>query len=114
MNNFMSLLPLAQNTAQKGGESVNPLMQFFPILVIFVIMYMLLIRPQQKKNKEHKELIKKIKSGDKVVTAGGIHGTINTVEEDTVLLDVDDGQLRLARSSVVKVNPTEDSQKQKL
>lgn len=68
----------------------NPILSFVPIILIFVIFYFLLIRPQQKKQKQHAELISKLKKGDHAVTTGGIYGIISTVKDNTVLLKVDE------------------------
>ena len=69
---------------------------FVPLILIFVVFYFLLIRPQQKKMKEHREMVKALRRGDKIVTAGGIIGTISKVPEgDEVEVEVsagDDGQ----------------------
>ena len=62
----------------------------FPIILIYVIFYFILIRPQRKEQKEHKEIINNIKKNDEVVTTGGIHGTIVNVKENTFMLRVDD------------------------
>ena len=68
----------------------NPIMSFVPIILIFVIFYFLLIRPQQKKQKQHAEMISKLKKGDRVITTGGIYGIISTVKDKTVLLKIDE------------------------
>ena len=69
--------------SQGGGISI-----FIPLILMFVIFYFLLIRPQQKKVKQHKEMISSLKKGDKVVTAGGIHGIITGVSDNTVTIEV--------------------------
>ena len=63
--------------------------QFIPLILIFVIFYFFLIRPQQKKVKEHKAMVESLKKGDKVVTGGGLIGTVTDVSENEV--DVDFG-----------------------
>lgn len=68
----------------------NPILSFVPIILIFVIFYFLLIRPQQQKQKQHAELVSKLKKGDHVVTTGGIYGIISTVKDRTVLLKIDE------------------------
>ncbi len=106
MNKLMTLLPLAQTTTDGAGQSANPLVQFMPIILIFVVMYMLLIRPQQKKNKEHQELVKKLKAGDRVVTAGGIHGVISAVKDRSVMVQVAENiVMEFSRTSIITVNP---------
>lgn len=78
--------------------------QFLPLVLIAVIFYFLLIRPQQKKQKEHQALIAAIKTGDKVVTSGGIHGIISNVKDATVLLKVADNvKLEVDRGAIAAV-----------
>jgi preprotein translocase subunit YajC len=73
-----------------------------PLVLIFVVFYFLLIRPQQKKMKAHRELIGALKRGDKVLTAGGIIGTVVKVEDDSTLLVeiAKDIRVRIARSTI--------------
>ena len=65
------------------------IMQFLPMVLIFGIFYLMIIRPEQKKRKEHQELLKNLKRGDKVVTMGGIHGTVQEVRDNTVVVEID-------------------------
>jgi preprotein translocase subunit YajC len=69
---------------------VNPILQLVPFLFIFVIFYFMLILPQRKQQKEHKNLLANLKKNDEVVTASGIHGTIVNVKDTTVVLRVDE------------------------
>ena len=98
MNLFHSVV-LAQ--AAPGGSG-NMLVSFLPLILMFVIFYFLLIRPQQKKQKEHELMIKNLKKGDKVVTSGGIIGTVLGVSDSQVVLKVgeDEVKLEFERSSV--------------
>ena len=74
-----------------GTEQMgNPLIQFFPALVIFLIFYFILFKPQQDKQKQLKNMIANLKKNDQVVTAAGIHGTIVNLKETTVILRIDD------------------------
>jgi preprotein translocase subunit YajC len=115
MNNFVFYL-LEANQQTGGGTpgGGNPLMHMIPFAAIILIFYFLLIRPQNKKRKETEKMLSAIKKGDKVVTIGGIHGTIQNVKESTVILKVDDNVkiefLRSAISSVITVSKEEDSQ----
>ncbi len=82
----------------------NPLINLAPIVAIFVIFYFLLIRPQQKQQKEHEQMLKDLKTGDKILTAGGLYGTITGFKGDD--LDVQFSQtvkLTVARSAVARV-----------
>lgn len=81
--------------AAGGTPQVNPLVQFMPIILMFVIFYFLLIRPQQKKAKDLQNMIAGIKKGDKVVTTGGIIGTVSSIQEDYVVLSVGDSDAKL-------------------
>jgi preprotein translocase subunit YajC len=72
-----------------GGNS--GLASFIPLIFMFAIFYLLLIRPQQKKAKEHKALLESLKKGDQVITAGGIHGKITSVDENLVTLEIATG-----------------------
>lgn len=72
------------------NQMAGPLMNLMPIILIFIVFYFLLIKPQRKAQDEHKKMIAGLKKNDEVITAGGIHGTIVNVKEHTVTLKVDD------------------------
>lgn len=85
-------------------QAVNPIASFLPLVLIFVVFYFLLIRPQQKQRKQHEEMVKSLGKNDEVVTNGGIHGTIINVKETTVVLRVDDNaKLELEKQSIAVV-----------
>jgi preprotein translocase subunit YajC len=67
-----------------GGTGGGGLGAFLPLIIIFAIFYFLLIRPQQKKSKQHKQLLTDLKKGDKVVSSGGLHGVITGLSDDVV------------------------------
>jgi preprotein translocase subunit YajC len=74
------------------------------LVAMFAIFYFLLIRPQQKRAKQHKELVTNLQAGDQVVTAGGIHGKIASVEDTTITVEVATGvKVKLNRSSITEV-----------
>jgi preprotein translocase subunit YajC len=80
------------------------LMQFLPIVVIFIIFYFLLIRPQKKKATEFKKLLEGLKKGDKIVTAGGIYGVIEAVNDSTVVVKIaENTKVKLNKNSVATV-----------
>ena|SRR3972149_5806335 len=84
-----------------GGSGGGVLGSLMLPIAIFVIFYFLLIRPQQKTQKKHKELLSNLKKGDQVVTSGGIYGTITKIRGDVVMLQVaDQVKLRVARSAI--------------
>ncbi|MGH6895675.1 MAG: preprotein translocase subunit YajC [Geminicoccaceae bacterium] len=94
---------IAPAYAQAGGAPVGfDLISLMPLLLIFVVFYFLLIRPQQKKMKAHRDMVGALKRGDRVLTAGGIVGTVVKVEDDnTLLVDIaKDVRVRVARSTI--------------
>jgi preprotein translocase subunit YajC len=77
---------------------------FVPLIFIFVIMYFVMIRPQKKRQDQQQKLIASLKSGDRVVTNGGIHGLISNVKESTVLLKVADNvKIEVDKSAITNV-----------
>jgi preprotein translocase subunit YajC len=103
-----ALVPvLAQDTAPApatpGGQP-NPLTSIMPIVLMFVIFYFILIRPQRKRQKELAAQIEALRSGDKVVTSGGIHGLVTNIKERTVILKVAEGtKMEFEKSAVQAV-----------
>ena len=87
----------------KGGKPVNPTAEMLKMLmfmgVFFVIMYVLMIRPQQKKQKAHEEMLTQLKNGDRVV-AGGVVGTITAVKKDTVMVKSGESKLEFYKTAV--------------
>ena len=76
----------AQNAT--GGAGPGPLMTLVPFVLIFVIMYFMVVRPQQKKGKDHQEMLNKLKKNDEVMTSGGIYGKVIDLKETVVTLEV--------------------------
>jgi preprotein translocase subunit YajC len=92
---------MAGNTAaQQGGRPGYE--GIIMLVIMFAIFYFLLIRPQQKRAKQHKELVEALKVGDQVVTAGGIHGKVAAVQDTVVTLEVATGvKIKVSRASIV-------------
>ena len=105
-----SLLFLAQAAA--GAQSGNPLASMFvPFICIGIIFYFLVIRPQNQKQRQQTELLKGLKTGDKVITSGGLHGLISNVKETTVILKVADNvKLEVEKSAVSTVAKRTETQ----
>ncbi len=102
-------LPLLLAQAAPGPEQPPVLFQFMPLIIIAVLFYFLLIRPQQKKQKEHQALVAALKTGDKVVTNAGIHGLVSNVKETTILLKVADNvKIEMDKAAVAVVLKTSD------
>ena len=114
MTGIMSLLPLLMGapdggSAQGGGgtQLVTMLVTFGLIIVVF---YFLVIRPQNRKQRDAKKLLENIRKGDRVVTIGGMHGTVESVKDDSVVLRVDDNvKLKFNKSAVSQVVSRGDS-----
>lgn len=71
-----------------GGGQGGSLGAFIPLILMFVIFYFLLIRPQQKKAKMHKQMLSAIKKGDRVVSSGGLHGVVTGIADDVVTMEI--------------------------
>ena len=89
------------------------LTSFLPLILIFVVFYFLLIRPQQKKVKQHKEMISKIKRGDKILTAGGIYCKVSRViDENQVEVEISNGvKVLISKPTITDVISSTDSSK---
>ena len=74
--------------------------QFLPIILMFVVVYFLMIRPQQKKMKQEKEFESALKVGDKIITKSGIHGRIAEMANDTVVIETMAGKLKMERNAI--------------
>ena len=87
--------------AGAGAQGAGGFTAFVPLILMFAIFYFLLIRPQQKKAKEHQEMINALKKGDRVVTSGGIHGRITAVDDTTVMVEVADKiKIKVSRGNI--------------
>jgi preprotein translocase subunit YajC len=96
-----SLLLIAMSQPQNGspeGSLISTLIMFTLIIVIF---YFMILRPQQKRQKERQKMLEAVKKGDKVVTAGGLHGTVAGIDEKTILVQVADNvKLKFDRTAI--------------
>jgi preprotein translocase subunit YajC len=100
MNRFAAILA---TQAASGQPAPNPLLQFLPMVLIVVVFYFILIRPQQKQAKKQAELLKTIKAGDRVGTAAGIIGVVVSVKDNTVMLRTADSKLEVTKASVTTI-----------
>ena len=105
----MSFIPFLQVGGAASASSSSSLVgSLLPFLLIIVIFYLFLIRPQNKKQKETQKMLDALKKGDKVITIGGIHGTVSSVKENTVIVKVDDDcKLEFNRTAISSVELTE-------
>ena len=96
----------AQAAAGGAGGPVETIMQFMPIILMFVVLYFLMIRPQQKKAKEHKALLEGLGKGDEVVTASGMVGRITKVGDDFVSIAIADNvDIQMQKGAISLVLP---------
>ena len=98
-----------------GATVIYTLVQLLPMILIFVVFYFMLIRPQRKKDKEAQQMLKNLKVGDRICTIGGIYGTIVRIKDDVLTIEVGDQktQMMIARwavRNVEQLSVTNDSQ----
>ena len=92
--------------AAAGGDMSSSLMSMLPLVLMFVVLYFIMIRPQMRKQKEHRTMIDALAKGDEVVTAGGLLGKVNSLSDGYVGVQIANGvEVQLQRSAVVQVLP---------
>jgi preprotein translocase subunit YajC len=107
MNSFVLplLLGAPQGAGGAGGGTGSMISTFLPFILIIAIFYFLIIRPQNKKQKETQKMLSALKKGDKVITVGGVHGVISTVREGSVVVKVDENtKIEFSRSAIATVS----------
>jgi preprotein translocase subunit YajC len=88
------------DTGEEGGTSILPMIIF--LIIIFALFYFVMIRPQRRRQREHEMMVQELQKGDRVITAGGIYGTIESLSEDSIVIKVESGAtIRVARGSVL-------------
>ena len=111
MSSNVNLLSLVISDAQAAdpapaGAATSGLMSFLPLIIIFVIFYFLLIRPQSKRAKEHREMVAKLAKGDEVVAGGGILGRVTDVGDVYITVEIAEGvAIKVQRHAVTQVLP---------
>jgi preprotein translocase subunit YajC len=100
----MHYLLTAAGAATGEGSIMESVMSFAPILVVIVVFYFMLIRPQQKKDKEDRAMRENLEIGDEIVTMGGIIGLVVSIKEDTVVIETgsDRSKVRIIKSAVAQ------------
>jgi len=105
----MTILSFLHLMAPAGGNESNPMMTFMPLILVFVVFYFFMIRPQMKRQKELNNYRSALKRGDKVVTTGGIYGKVYEVKDNYVMMEVGfDIKLKVDKSAIIK-DTTADS-----
>lgn len=88
----------------EGGGGGSAILGMLPFILMFLVLYLLILRPQIKKQKTHQKMIDELKKGDQVVTSGGIHGVVANIKDDVVVLKIADNvKVDLSRSAVSSV-----------
>jgi preprotein translocase subunit YajC len=96
----------AQTAPAASGGAESSLMSLLPLVLMFVVLYFIMIRPQMKRQKEHKALIEALAKGDEVVTAGGMLGKVSKLGDSFVHVEVSNGvEVQIQRTAVVQVLP---------
>ncbi len=96
-----TLTLLGATPAFAAASKQNPIMSMAPLVLLFVVFYFLLIRPQQKKAKMHKEMLSKVETGDSVITTGGLYGRVTKVSDETVTIEISDGvKVKISRTAI--------------
>ncbi|MGB6545573.1 MAG: preprotein translocase subunit YajC [Candidatus Acidiferrales bacterium] len=102
-------VPAANHWLGLEAQSTSGLLAFAPLLIIMVIFYVLLIMPAQRRQKKTQQMLGALKNGDKVVTNGGLYGTIVGLEDDALQLRISDNvKVKVARSAIAGVQPGEE------
>ena len=100
------MINIAYAMGQGGaaGQGTGGFSAFVPLILMFVVFYFLLIRPQQKKTKEHRAMITHLKKGDRIVTSGGLHGRITAVSETTLTVEIAEKvRVKISRGNVAQL-----------
>ena len=99
MNLYMNWLSAAADAATENGDQISGLMatlvQFGPIVLVLVLMYFLMIRPQQKKQKEEQKMRNNLRVGDELTTIGGIKGRVVSIKDDTIMLETGNDRTKM-------------------
>ena len=102
MTNFAFLYLMGQPSGTAGGQS-NAFLTFLPLILVFVVFYFFMIRPQMKKQKEMNNYRSSLKRGDKVITTGGIYGRVHEVKDNYIMMDAGgDFKLKVDKSALLK------------
>lgn len=94
----------------EGGEQPNAIVQFLPFVLMFLVLYLLILRPQMKKQRNQQRMIDELEKNDKIVTSGGIHGTILNIKDDILVVKIADNvKIEISRAAVSRVKNKEDA-----
>lgn len=106
----MTLLSVFFLMGSPDSGSEGAIINLLFLGALFFVFYFFIIRPQSKRQKEIRQKVEAMKKGDKIVTSGGLIGQLNSIDDDTVLLEVDSGvKIRFQKGSITDVNPEKDN-----
>jgi len=106
------MISVAYAAGPAGGDTTSFMISLVPLILIFIVFYFLLIVPQQKKAKQHKEMLDNIQKGDEVITNGGIHGKVVGIADQVLTLDVGDKvKIKVSREFIAMKKSGEETQK---
>lgn len=98
----------AMGAPAEGGGSPNPIASLLPFVLMFVVLYLLILRPQMRKQKAQQRLIDELEKGDQIVTSGGIHGEIQNLRDDIIVLKIAENvKIEVSRAAVSRVKNKE-------
>jgi preprotein translocase subunit YajC len=110
MINVLYAMPTTGGAPAQGQGGGNPMSLIFMIIAIFAVMYFLMIRPQQRQKRQHQDMLSQLGKGDKVVTAGGLHGTVAGVKDNSVIVKIADNvKVEVNRSSISQILSSKSS-----
>lgn len=93
-----------------GGQQTNPIAPLLPFVLMFLVLYLLILRPQMKKQKNQQRMIDELEKNDEIVTSGGIHGTILNIKDDILVVKIADNvKIEVSRAAVSRVKNKEDA-----
>jgi preprotein translocase subunit YajC len=99
---MMGIAHAMGNLGGQGGSGQGGMMAFLPIILLFIVFYFLLIRPQQKRSKQHKSFLDNLKKGETVVTSGGLYGKITGITDEAVTIEIAEKvRVRVLKTAVV-------------
>ena len=102
----------AMGAPPAGGGEPSPIASLLPFALMFLVLYLLILRPQMKKQKQQQQMIDELEKGDQVVTSGGIHGLIQNIKDDIIVLKIAENvKIELSRSAVSRDVNKEDESK---
>ena len=110
MINVLYAMPSTGGAPAQGQGGGNPMSLIFMVIAIFAVMYFLMIRPQQRQKRQHQDMLSQLGKGDKVVTTGGIHGTVAGIKDSSVIVKIADNvKVEVNRSAISQIVSSKSS-----